>query len=287
MHSTGLSYRLCHTLQACTLVVTARAQHDQIGFSLGTATMPMSKVALQGVQSARSKWPFRRQAMTAPLHRGPYTPDTAPHRTSPPLTPPVPSCCRRIQACPGNVNPNCVSTSSNNDMFSPAWRASSSSARAALLDLDAAVLGGQGASAIKVLEAETPFGLYAAYAVPGRFSKPDMIEFLVKSEGVKDREWQGDKEGPLILYRSIAGTLAFVSVLLPVEAVIDGAAAVRSSSFGGLCCSTSFPRSWSIAGVSFVPCVLAASCAQKNHFFFCCHCCVHRTVMGSNLALEC
>ena len=114
--------------------------------------------------------------------------------------------CRRIQACPGAVNPNCISTSSTNEMYSPAWRAAAGSSRAALLDLDAAVLGRQD-GAIKVLEAETPFGWYAAYSVPGKFAKPDVLEFLLKEQGVTDRNWAGDREGPTVLYRSIAGAL--------------------------------------------------------------------------------
>ena len=118
-------------------------------------------------------------------------------------------CCRRIQACPGSVNPNCVSTSSTNDMYAPAWRASASTPRAALQDLDAAILGRRdaGGDAVKVLEAETPYGWYVAYSVPGRFSKPDVLEFLVRGEGVEDRGWEGDRAGPVVFYRSIAGVL--------------------------------------------------------------------------------
>jgi hypothetical protein len=114
--------------------------------------------------------------------------------------------CRRIQACPGAVNPNCISTSSTNDLYAPAWRADAPTARAALRDLDAAVLGGK-AGSTKVLEAETPYGWYVAYAVTGKFSKPDMVEFLVKDEGVTNRNWEGDREGPTVLYRSIAGAM--------------------------------------------------------------------------------
>ena len=89
-------------------------------------------------------------------------------------------------------------------MYSPAWRANVPDSRAALLDIDSVLLGGK-PPATKVLEAETPYGWYAAYSVPGKFEKPDMVEFLVKDEGVTDRGWEGDKPGPLVLYRSIAG----------------------------------------------------------------------------------
>lgn len=50
--------------------------------------------------------------------------------------------CRRLQACPAGYNPNCVSTSSNNDTYSPAWRAKGvTTVDAALQDLEAEFLG--------------------------------------------------------------------------------------------------------------------------------------------------
>ena len=112
--------------------------------------------------------------------------------------------CRRIQKCPGSVNPNCVSTSSTSELFAPAWRATSSSAAAALQDLEAEILG-RHPDARKVGERDTEAGPYVAYAVPGRFGKPDLLEFLVKEEGVTDRGWEGDRAGPVVLYRSLAG----------------------------------------------------------------------------------
>lgn len=113
--------------------------------------------------------------------------------------------CRRIAACPGAVNPNCVSTSSTNTMYAPAWRAEVSSLDAALQDLDAAVLGGFKGS-FKLSEKQTPSGYYVAYSVPGKFrDKPDTVELLIKPEGVQNRQWEGDREGAAVFYRSIAG----------------------------------------------------------------------------------
>lgn len=87
------------------------------------------------------------------------------------------------------------------------------------MDLDVALLGNQ-PGALKVLEAETPEGWYVAYSVPGKFSKPDMVEFLVERDGVTNRSWEGDKPGPLVLYRSIAGAhLADLLALLLAAAV--------------------------------------------------------------------
>ena len=48
-------------------------------------------------------------------------------------------------------------------------------------------------------------GWYVAYSVKGRFDKADTVEFLIKTEGVTDRNWEGDKDGPAVFYRSIAG----------------------------------------------------------------------------------
>lgn len=63
-------------------------------------------------------------------------------------------CCRRIQACPGAVNPNCISTSSTNTMYAAPWRATATSLKAALQDLDSAVIGGfPGAKKLQSVEA--------------------------------------------------------------------------------------------------------------------------------------
>eukprot|EP00892_Ulva_mutabilis_P007509 jgi/Ulvmu1/512/UM001_0520.1 len=116
----------------------------------------------------------------------------------------------RIAACPGAVNPNCVSTSSTNTMYAPAWRAEVSSLDAALQDLDAAILGGF-KGAYKLSEKQTPSGYYVSYSVPGKFrDKPDTVELLIKPEGVQNRQWEGDREGAAIFYRSIAGDVKYI-----------------------------------------------------------------------------
>lgn len=72
-------------------------------------------------------------------------------------------------------------------------------------DLDAAVLGGFKGS-FKLDERQTPVGYYVAYSVPGKFrDKPDTVELLLKPEGVQDRQWEGDRAGAAVFYRSIAG----------------------------------------------------------------------------------
>jgi hypothetical protein len=103
------------------------------------------------------------------------------------------------------VNPNCVSTSSTTTLYAAPWRAKAPSLQAALYDLDKEILSGL-PGARKVQSMETPSGWYVAYAVQGRFDKPDTVEFLFKSEGVQNRNWEGDREGAAVFFRSIAGT---------------------------------------------------------------------------------
>lgn len=74
-------------------------------------------------------------------------------------------------------------------------------------DLDAAVLGGFKGS-FKLDERQTPVGYYVAYSVPGKFrDKPDTVELLLKPEGIQDRQWEGDRAGAAVFYRSIAGVI--------------------------------------------------------------------------------
>lgn len=49
-----------------------------------------------------------------------------------------------------------------------------------------------------------PYGEYRAFTLPGRYG-PDIMEYLIKSEGVGERNWEGDKEGPLVTYRWVGG----------------------------------------------------------------------------------
>lgn len=54
-----------------------------------------------------------------------------------------------------------------------------------------------------------------AYNVKGRFDKADTVEFLIKTEGIQDRNWEGDKDGPAVFFRSIAGDLLLLLLLRP------------------------------------------------------------------------
>jgi hypothetical protein len=57
---------------------------------------------------------------------------------------------------------------------------------------------------------KTCAGWYVAYNVKGRFDKPDIVEFLIKAEGIKDRNWEGDRDGPAVFFRSIAGGVRYI-----------------------------------------------------------------------------
>lgn len=44
----------------------------------------------------------------------------------------------------------------------------------------------------------------------GRFDKADLVEFLIKTEGITNRNWEGDRDGPAVFYRSIAGDVKYI-----------------------------------------------------------------------------
>jgi hypothetical protein len=48
------------------------------------------------------------------------------------------------------------------------------------------------------------------WGIAGKFSKPDVIEFLVRPGGVQDRQWTGDREGAAVFYRSVAGDVKYI-----------------------------------------------------------------------------
>lgn len=50
---------------------------------------------------------------------------------------------------------------------------------------------------------------YRAFGVQSLFGE-DVMEFVIKPESVQDRKWQGDAPGPLVTYRSMAGSVKYV-----------------------------------------------------------------------------
>ncbi len=63
----------------------------------------------------------------------------------------------------------------------------------------------------RLLKAETVPGVgeYRAFGINSAFGE-DVAEFLIKQEGVTDRNWSGDAEGALVVYRSIAGSVKYI-----------------------------------------------------------------------------
>ena len=123
---------------------------------------------------------------------------------------------RRLQTCPSTFN--CVSTSSrSSDQYTAPWAAAPAlkTAKEAADEIVEAVRVLFPQAELQVSEAQ-PSGHYVRFHVPGRFSLPDELEFLVRNEGVSGRDFSGDEDGGLLVtLRSVAGT---VQCALPLHA---------------------------------------------------------------------
>ncbi|WIA19830.1 hypothetical protein OEZ85_005738 [Tetradesmus obliquus] len=114
-----------------------------------------------------------------------------------------------IRGCPSNVNPNCISTGSINDAYSPAWRSGEPSPSQAAEVLEDVVLSKlEGVRLLRSLSLQSG-AEYRAFGVQSLFGE-DVMEFVIKPESVQDRKWQGDAPGPLVTYRSMAGSVKYV-----------------------------------------------------------------------------
>jgi hypothetical protein len=74
---------------------------------------------------------------------------------------------RTVRPCPGNVNPNCVSTASIDSNYGPAWRAFETDAAEAAKALERAILGGFDfeQDEAKLLESKSlPVGEYRSFS---------------------------------------------------------------------------------------------------------------------------
>mmetsp|Transcript_9559 Transcript_9559/g.24429 ORF Transcript_9559/g.24429 Transcript_9559/m.24429 type:complete len:293 (-) Transcript_9559:383-1261(-) len=117
-----------------------------------------------------------------------------------------------LRPCPSNINPNCVSTASTNDTYGPAWRANETDAKKAAKELEDAIAEKFEPQEYQLLSrASDASGEYRAFAfVSSLGEKPDITEFYIKNEGVTNRNWEGDSEGALVTYRSIAGQVKYL-----------------------------------------------------------------------------
>ena len=117
----------------------------------------------------------------------------------------------RILACPAQINPNCVSTSSLNSAYAPAWRApEGATAEEAVASIKEAVAESFPGTSKLAEETAAPKGTYLLFFLRRDDDKLDKIEFLVKGEGeVVDRDWDGDRPGLTVVYRAMAGSVRY------------------------------------------------------------------------------
>mmetsp|Transcript_313 Transcript_313/g.582 ORF Transcript_313/g.582 Transcript_313/m.582 type:complete len:231 (+) Transcript_313:72-764(+) len=119
----------------------------------------------------------------------------------------------RIRTCPGNVNPNCVSTSSLSDAYQSPWKTpEQTDMNEACQLIKEVVLGLSPDASLEafsaVSEEDPERGKYLQFQVPGRFGL-DKVEFLVRPDDLS-RNWEGDTPGLLVFYRSIAGSVKYI-----------------------------------------------------------------------------
>ena len=118
----------------------------------------------------------------------------------------------RLQSCPSTFN--CASTSSrSSDQYTAPWVAAPElkSAKVAADEIVEAVRVLFPQAELVASEA-LPSGQYVRFHIAGRFALPDEVEFLVRNEGVGDRNFSGDEGGGLLVtLRSVAGTVQCAS----------------------------------------------------------------------------
>lgn len=87
-----------------------------------------------------------------------------------------------IRPCQGNIQPNCVSTASTNDLYAPPWRAGGLTVAEAARVLEREALALPGARLVRSIDNVAGTGAaYRAWRVDGVFG-PDIFETVVKPE---------------------------------------------------------------------------------------------------------
>eukprot|EP00891_Asterochloris_glomerata_P001580 jgi/Astpho2/1580/fgenesh1_pm.00028_%23_3_t len=128
----------------------------------------------------------------------------------------------RVRACPGNVNPNCTSSSSINQMYAPAWRADESEPGRAAGLLEAVVK--RLYPDAQLVKTQSTHELeFRAFSTRG-FLGQDIMEFAIRRPRASDRAWEGDEAAPLVTYRSMATQVKY---LWPLQAAIGDGDAQR------------------------------------------------------------
>jgi len=131
----------------------------------------------------------------------------------------------RLLPCPSGTNPNCVSTSSKTpDQYGAAWTAPFVSSQEAAVEIAAIAKSAlPPESQIKESTQLDNGEYYLRYSTPGKFGT-DYFEFLIRAEGVGNRNWSGDDDGGLLVtYRSIGN----VQYLYPFQTPISDGFAQR------------------------------------------------------------
>ena len=126
-----------------------------------------------------------------------------------------------VLSCPGNVNPNCVSTASTNESYSPAWRADEASIAEAVRVLSNAVMSNESLSNPEFLaQKDLPQEEGAVY-IAFTFDPPsgwgpnrDLLEFVIKkdlppSNVSRVKAADGEATGALVTYRAISGNVRY------------------------------------------------------------------------------
>ena len=119
----------------------------------------------------------------------------------------------RLRRCPATFN--CVSTSSIGgapEQFATAWTAPTATLTDAVNQISAAVT--RAVPDARKVEAFTTDGgdEYLRFEMGGKLGV-DAVEFLIRNEGVGDRNWEGDAGSEsdwLVTYRSLATTVKYV-----------------------------------------------------------------------------
>ena len=112
-----------------------------------------------------------------------------------------------LLGCPSNFN--CVSSASKSAaQFASPWTSEAGLTAEAAADALVTAFTTEEPRTKLLKSEQLPEGLYLRLQVPGRFSLPDEVEFLIRPP-VTGRNFS-DGEGLLITLRSIAGTVLYV-----------------------------------------------------------------------------
>jgi len=109
-----------------------------------------------------------------------------------------------IRRCPGNVNPNCLSTASNTQAYSPAWQAPEQEPERVVQVVEEAVKTIDPQAYLIDSQILPDGSQYRRFSVAGLWGQ-DVLEFVVMPDITK-----GSRAGALVVQRSMAGSVKYV-----------------------------------------------------------------------------